>query len=1122
MKKRFLKEKTIFIILTLMFSLFSFPVFSEKVKAQETQQGCCQKTKDNAYCRMTSQDNCETQINPAPSCNEDSKCSESNLVTCQLPNGVCNSNVFPQECTDQQGNILQGSLDTISQCKQGCCILGSNCQITTNSQCNSIATEHPGLTPEFRPDVIDTACTDICEEMEEGCCILEGTYSYVKKVDCKGEFQIGKLCSSLPNSPCEKNKGTGCYNGNIYSEDSCGNKEELKEECNLENNKFCKDNAETNIAICEDTSCKNPYIDKWNIHDTNLGPGKVKQEGESWCIYESPTGNYYDRPGSIHYRHYCLQRQEIVEPCKNFRESVCSQASTTGGDTSFKELQDIAELGIEMISPISPGDFPMVLNSGETSGECIENNIYDSKISTDVSTVPLGFPFWESQSLEGRLSTPLQFILTAVEGQIPGSGTVLDQVIGGDMGTQGTATDALSNNPNLPRTEPNQDTNSVCSKANEQVTVKYLVGEFCPNDCIKNCYAEKDDWITKKAEQCKSLGDCGLDYGVEADQPSGFLSFSVYWTGSAPGPRPTLISPLKVIEWGIKIGVYKGMKGLSSEFNLLLTKLGCTGRGGGKNASLNSRLATGGIGAGIGAIGFVFGPIGFITTIIGTIVGALFGGCEEQTKTVTVTCKPWSPPAGGDNCNKCRVQEKFEKLKNVDGTPFNTCTEYRCRALGTACKFIPDSENSGAAITGICIEDNPTDVSSPKISPNYQEFEKEGISRTDIEESSRGFKINKLLDAYKPFTLPILTDELAICSYTVGTPKNKFEDMDNTITTTYIQDHRILIAHPPSSANEEITTDYYIICQDVQGNPRSTTASYEIEFTTTKEPDLAPPIVDIVKLATPNGVNEVKASETQIDYMALVYDSSLVNCRWSDKEENYDAMLNENRLICQDERNEGIYYPCQGTFTNLQQGENNFYISCKDESDNHWISAPKKFTLTRTEPLQVVFNEQEKPSDPFYNNAFTLSVLTKDESGPRSATCFYSVDNSQFMRFLYTDSSVHSQSQGPLVQKRYDYDIKCTDIAGNEATTALAFTVGKDTEPPKLNNIYKEANTLFITLNELATCKFKDQDFNYETDGTEMSGQGTTIQTTSLTQSHYFIRCKDQYNNDFGPIEVYA
>jgi len=1131
MKKRFLKEKAFFIIFTLIISLFSFPIFSEKVKAQETQQGCCQETNNGDYCKMTEQRNCKNGFNPVDSCEKDSVCSSENTVCCQNPDsGIC-SRTSQIECSNKDFKSFTSdpSCSSVSECKQGCCILGSNCQITTNQQCNNIASRTPGLTPEFKQDITGTDCTDICIEMIEGCCITEGTYSYGKKVDCKGEFNQGKLCSSLPNSPCEKHKGTGCYDGDVYYEDSCGNKEEIKEECNLEDSKFCKDNTETNSASCEDTSCKNPYIDKWNIHDPNIGPGKVKQEGEAWCIYESPTGNYYDRPGSIHYRHYCLQGQEIVEPCKNFREEVCSQASTAGGDTSFKEIQDIAELGIEMVSPISPGDFPLVFNNdGFSKAECVENNIYDSKITTDVSTVPLGFPFWESPSLAGRLSTPLQFIFTAVEGQIPGSGTVMDQVIGGAMGTQGSATDALSNNPNLPRTEPNQDTNSVCSKANEPVTVKYLVGKFCPNKCVKNCYAEEGigpigDWITKKAEQCKSLGDCGVDFGVEANLPSGLLSFNAYWTGSAPGPRPTLISPLKVIEWGTKIGVFKGMKGLSGEFNILLSKFFNRGSGGGKNASLNSRLKTGGIGALAGAaVGFLIMP-GFLApgigAIIGAIVGALMGGCEEKTKTVTVSCKPWSPPVGGENCDKCRVQEKFDKLVDVDKNPFNTCTEYRCKALGTACEFIQNADDSKG---GICFDSDPTDVSSPKITPNYEEFEKQGILRSDINEHSRGFKINKLLPAYQPFTLALKTDELAICSYTIGAPKTRFDEMDEVMTTSYTDDHKKLIAHPPSSAIEETTTDYYVICQDTHKNPKSSTASFEIEFTTKKEPDLAPPIVEDITFTDSPGNALIKNSVSEVNFLILVYDSSQVNCRWSTKEEKYNEMPQENRINCPDERQDTFYFQCTGTFTNIKEGNNEFYTSCKDESDNHWISDPKKITLTGTNILQVELLEENKPSDPLYNNAFTLAVATSGGASQDTATCYYSIDKGQFMKFKNTDSKVHSQSQGPLVQKRYHYDIKCNDIAGNEATTQLEFTVGKDIEPPKLNNIYKEGNNLFITLNELATCKYKDQDFNYNTEGTEMGGKGTTVQSAPLDQDRYFIRCIDQYDNSFGPIEVYS
>ena len=294
MKKRFLKEKALFIILILILSILSFPVFSENVKAQETQKGCCQKTKDGSFCRMTEQSNCESgKFNPVSSCEDDSICSSQTTVCCQNPDtGIC-SRTSQTECSDKgfKSFTSDPSCESVSECKPGCCILGSNCQITTNLQCQSIASDNPGLTPEFKQDVVDTECTDICKSMEEGCCITEGTYTYVKKVDCKGEFNLGKLCSSLNNSPCEKHKGTGCHDGDVHYKDSCGNKEELKEECKLENSKFCKENKESNSASCEDTSCKDPYIDKWNIHDPNIGPGKVKQEGEAWCIYESLIGN---------------------------------------------------------------------------------------------------------------------------------------------------------------------------------------------------------------------------------------------------------------------------------------------------------------------------------------------------------------------------------------------------------------------------------------------------------------------------------------------------------------------------------------------------------------------------------------------------------------------------------------------------------------------------------------------------------------------------------------------------------------------------------------------------------------------------------------------------------------
>ena len=234
----------------------------------------------------------------------------------------------------------------------------------------------------------------------------------------------------------------------------------------------------------------------------------------------------------------------------------------------------------------------------------------------------------------------------------------------------------------------------------------------------------------------------------------------------------------------------------------------------------------------------------------------------------------------------------------------------------------------------------------------------------------------------------------------------------------------------------------------------------------------------------------------------------------------------ENQLNCPRERHDTVYFQCQGTFRNIQEEENNFYISCQDESPLHHISDPKLVKITETEPLQVEFIDElpTPPSPPelFYDNAFTLAVVTSGGAENGVAHCEFSLDGNLFVPFDQTDSQSHSHEQGPLSEERtYNYKIKCTDIAGNKATKDLVFTRAQDTHPPRIVWLTKEFNTLNIYLNEFSTCKYSNKNFNFENEGTLM-GSETLHHTANLDQPYYFIKCKDSFDNLIDPIEVYA
>jgi len=53
--------------------------------------------------------------------------------------------------------------------------------------------------------------------------------------------------------------------------------------------------------------------------------GPPRKHGESWCIYDSITNRGMDYVGSRHSRHMCINGEEFVEECRDFREEICTE-----------------------------------------------------------------------------------------------------------------------------------------------------------------------------------------------------------------------------------------------------------------------------------------------------------------------------------------------------------------------------------------------------------------------------------------------------------------------------------------------------------------------------------------------------------------------------------------------------------------------------------------------------------------------------------------------------------------------------------------------------------------------------------------------------------------------------
>lgn len=73
--------------------------------------------------------------------------------------------------------------------------------------------------------------------------------------------------------------------------------------------------------LCNGRPCKD-CNNTWDYVDQDY-TGIRRKHGESWCVYDGPTGKGFDYVGSGQFKHYCIDGVERVEECRDFREEAC-------------------------------------------------------------------------------------------------------------------------------------------------------------------------------------------------------------------------------------------------------------------------------------------------------------------------------------------------------------------------------------------------------------------------------------------------------------------------------------------------------------------------------------------------------------------------------------------------------------------------------------------------------------------------------------------------------------------------------------------------------------------------------------------------------------------------------
>src|SRR3989338_10703793 len=144
----------LFLIISL--TLISGFVFSSPVVAAS--DVCCEKVKDGKYCQYVDSTLCDVGLkdlaNPAKgsytqaetTCDKTTFCKPGccNLLT---KGDLCAPNMGKAGCEAAGGSFTNDATCSQPECSKGCCTMGSNCKLTTDSTCkNLFKTYAPELT----------------------------------------------------------------------------------------------------------------------------------------------------------------------------------------------------------------------------------------------------------------------------------------------------------------------------------------------------------------------------------------------------------------------------------------------------------------------------------------------------------------------------------------------------------------------------------------------------------------------------------------------------------------------------------------------------------------------------------------------------------------------------------------------------------------------------------------------------------------------------------------------------------------------------------------------------------------------------------------------------------------
>lgn len=955
-------------------------------------------------------------------------------------------------------------------------------------------------------------------------------------------------------------------------------------------------NCDYPASKCSETKIGETHIADGNYICKNMGCGG-KKNGESWCVYDSLIGNGKDPVGSRHWKMMCVEGETKVEPCSDYRGQLCSEATVDGfsmascivneasecvtynpmqeleegNDDEKDKMVDIQEnidkcnknkhCMIKEVNLTRYGDdgendnfaFKMCVPQypkGGNLGDGLDDNL--CSIANQECKVVYQKNFWGTWECIANCDCEKEKFAQQMNDiciSLGDCGSYINYVGGGSnsIKIKGEKGFALNSDG-----KEDEEEESQC----EGLTEDKGAGE---EDCA-TINTPSISWENYK-ENWKSMANQNVELNIEeflastgkfemingeiSDDAANKLSL---YLGTIPGAIGGVallgggkigLYSLTISKLGVTVGAISTAfvsVGLGISGGYYLAKL--FGKSGGATLAMTISGGVAGFLVGMAILNKTIlfwsglGLIGLIISIIILVFPLISGWGDAETRIVSFECLPWQAPLGGIDCDKC------------NGDPLKPCTKYRCESLGQLCKLINENTENP-----ICIS-LPSDNSAPIISTNQiitkgYKFQNAGDKRVEIRKEN-----GECIQEFTSVSFKLNTDEYAQCKWSFAQPNSPFyENMNGEYPlelNEFTKTHTFILDEIPSIYSldsNDITGDLkkwygnmniYLKCQDGQNPPNYNTDEYIVNFCVNSGPDLT--AVDHTWTVTGpknNGFLKYNSTESPL----TIWVNEPAECRYDIVEgKNYDEM---KPMGCKIElKNKELYgWPCSTLLTNLDNGENKFYIKCKDKpwvTDEN-IGEYKERNVNQQDFVYTLYvSESELKIDSVnfetlghsVNSGGAISIggvpytsvdmKVKTSGGAENgkASCFWGISEKSAL-FENTFSNIHNQILTPRFEGTYENYIECEDEAGNKANTTAQFTISIDFSPPEIVRVYNEGNNLKVITNEQAECY-------YGFDGCGFNMKNAISMTTAFSTEHkanweigktYYIKCKDIWGN---------